>query len=348
MGAVRQLASKVTLADVARYASVSLATASLALRDNPRIPHQTRQKVWRATERLGYSSNRRLRQGRSIEVFQPKPKVKNLGFVLVGARATDRIYSHTFHAAAVEANRDSQHLFCYPWLDEEAEFDLSLLESSECDGFLLMGAVCDAHYRRLKTLGKPIVVVGDHRITETVNEVGCKDFEAGREAVRYLVKLGHKRIAFTSENLTFLHRQAWHRGYVEEMSAQKLPIAEGWTQVRWEPTPHWEVVDPLFGLAERPTAILVTSQGEGHDLIEHCRSLGLRVPQDVSVLFWGTRREDVVRHPMTCLESLNEDLGRIAVKRLRELVANPDEIPLTTLLGFHFQDGGSCAPPTTQ
>jgi len=37
-----------------------------------------------------------------------------------------------------------------------------------------MAAVFDAHYRRLKTLGRPIVVVGDHRITETVNEVGLR------------------------------------------------------------------------------------------------------------------------------------------------------------------------------
>jgi len=345
MHPARGHASKVTLADVAKHASVSLATASLALRNSPKIPHPTRQKVWRATERLGYSSNRRTHTARTIDVFQAKPKVRNLGFVLVGATATERIYSHTFHAAAIEANRESQHLFCYPWLGGENEFDLSLLESSECDGFLLMGAVLDAHYRRLKTLGKPIVVAGDHRIIETVNEVGYKDFEAGREAVRYLANLGHKQIAFTSENFSFLHRQAWHRGYLEEMNARKLPITQEWTRVHWQTTPHIEVIKPLFELAQRPTAILCTSEGEGHDAIEYCRTRGLRVPQDISIFFWGTRREDVVRHPITCLESPNEEMGRIAVKRLRALVTDPDEILLTTLLNFQFHDGGSCAPP---
>lgn len=345
MSAVRTSTAKVTLSDVARYASVSLATASLALRDHPKIPQRTRQKVWRATQRLGYSPNHRLQSPRSIGVFQSKPKVRNLGFVLVSARAEDRMYSHTFHAAAIEANREGQHLFCYPWRGGENDFDLALLESSECDGLLLMGAVGDAHYRLLKKLDKPILVAGDHRIEGAVNEVGSKDFEAGRESVRYLAKLGHKRIAFASENLGFLHRQRWYLGYREEMKSQKLPIADGWIQTREQSTPHLEVVKPLFELAERPTAVLVTSQGEGHDLIEHCRTIGLRVPQDMSVFFWGTRREDVERHSMTCLESPNEELGRVAVKRLRDLVTNPEDEPLTTLLNFHFHDGGSCAAP---
>jgi len=344
MGTLKSTQAKVTLADVARYASVSLATASLALRNNPKIPHQTRQKIWRATERLGYSTNRRARV-RSIDTFQPKAKATNLGFVLVDVPAADRIYTHTFHAAAMEANREGQHLFCYPWRGKEDEFDLSLLESSECGGFLLMGAIREAHYRLLKRLARPIMIVGDHRVEETVNEVASNDFEGGRGAVRYLAKLGHKRIAFASENLSFLHRQRWLLGYTEEMKERRLPIADGWIQTREQSTPHLEVVKPLFQLAERPTAILLTSQGEGHDLIEHCRTLGLRVPQDVSVFFWGTRREDVVRHPMTCLESPNEELGRIAIERLRELTGNPEDTPLTTLLNFNLHDGGSCAAP---
>jgi LacI family transcriptional regulator len=342
---VKARTSRVTLADVARQAAVSIATVSLAIRNHPRIPQPTRQRVWRACEHLGYSANLKRERALPIDAFAPKPRVRNFGFVLVGARANDRMYSPTFHAAATEANREGQHLFCYPWRGGEDDFDLSLLESSECDGFLLMGAVGDAHYRLVKKPGKPIVVVGDHRIEETVNEVASKDFEAGREAVRYLAKLGHKRIAFTSENLGFFHRQRWRLGYLEEMKAQKLPIADGWIQTREQSTPHLEVVKPLFELAESPTAILLTSEGEGHDLIEYCKQTGRRVPKDVSVFFWGTRIETEARHPMTCLESPNEELGIVAVRRLRELVANPDGVPQTILLNFQFHDGGSCAAP---
>src|ERR1051326_6037431 len=286
--------SKVTLADVARFASVSLTTASLALRHNPKIPTLTRQKVWRATQRLGYSTNHRSPHPRSSNVFHPKQRVMNFGFILIGADETHRIYSHTFHAAALEATHEGQHLFCYPILDVDAAPDLTFLESSACDGFILMGSLKEPHYTALEKLGKPIIVLGDHHISQPVNEVGSKDFEAGREAVRYLVRLGHTRIAFASENLGYLHRQAWHGGYLEEMKACGLPIADGWIQTRGQTTPHLEVVKPLFELAERPTAILCTSQGEGHDLIEYCKTLGLRVPQDISIFFWGTRREDVV------------------------------------------------------
>jgi LacI family transcriptional regulator len=339
--------AKITLADVARFASVSPATASLALRDSPRIRSQTREKVWRVTQRLRYWTNRRVLQPRPITASAPKREVQNIGFILVGADETDRIYSHTFQAAVLETNRGGRNLFCCPWLNADTPPKRSLLDSTACGGFLLMGAVGAPHHEFLKQLGKPVLVAGDHRILEKVNEVNFRHFEAGREAVRYLAGLGHRRIAFVSENLSFAHRQAWHRGYLEEMKDLKLPVQDGWIQIRWQTTPHSEVIEPLFDLKERPTAILTTSEGEGHDAIECCKIRGLRVPQDISVFFLGPRRGDATRHPMTCLEAPMEALGRIAIKRLGELIDNPEDLPLTTLLNFHFCDGGSCTPPSS-
>ena len=127
------------------------------------------------------------------------------------------------------------------------------------------------------------------------------------------------------------------------MRVLKLPIADGWIQTRSQPTPHLEVVKPLLEMRPRPSAILVTSQGEGLDLIDHCRSIGLRVPGDVSVMIFGVLDQN--RPAVTCMEQDTGDLGRIAVKRLRDLVANPHEVPLTTLLDFTLRDAATCAPP---
>lgn len=322
---------------------MSLATASLALRNSPKIAAETRQRVWRSTSRLGYSANQRM-SARLLARSEPKPKLRNFGFVLLGADADHRIYRPTFHAAALEATRDGQHLFCYPILDPAADIESLLhLNSSEADGFLLMGDVDEKYFDLVAKIGRPILVIGDHHILKPVNNVGFRDYEAGRDTVRYLHRLGHRRIAFASENLSFRHRQEWLSGYQEEMHALRLPISEGWVQTRWQSTPHLEVVKPLLELRPRPSAIIVTSQGEGLDLIVHCRSVGLRVPQDMSVMIIGILDQD--RPAVTCMEEDTGDLGRIAVKRLRELVANPHEIPLTTLLDLTLHEAGTCAAP---
>lgn len=338
-------ASRVTLADVAEQASVSLATASLALRDSPKIAPSTRQRVWRATTRLGYSANRRSSFAERLRRSEPEPKAQNFGFVLLGADEHHRIYRHTFHAAAIEATRHGQHLFCYPILNPSIDSEiLTSLTSSEADGYLLMGDVEESIFDLMAKMGGSILVIGDHKILRPVNNVGFRDHEAGRDAVRYLHRLGHRRIGFASENLGFRHRQEWFSGYREEMRALQLPIADGWIQTRWESTPHLDVVKPLLEMRPLPTAILTTSQGEGLDLVACCRSIGLRVPQDISVMIFGSLDQE--RPSLTCLHGDSGDLGRIAVKRLRELVANPHEIPLSTLLDLTLRDGGTCARPS--
>lgn len=331
---------------MAEHASVSLATASLALRNSPKIAPETRQRVWRSTSRLGYSANQRL-TGRLLTRSEPKPKLQNFGFVLLGADANHRIYRPTFHAAALEATRDGQHLFCYPILNPATDIEPLLhLNSSEADGFLLMGDVEERSFDVVTQVGRPVLVIGDHNILKPVNNVSFRDDEAGRDAVRYLHSLGHRRIAFGSEGLSFRHRQEWLSGYREAMHTLELPIGDGWIQTRWQSTPHLEVVKPLLEMRPRPTAILVTSQGEGLDLIAHCRSIGLRVPQDISVMIFGMLDQD--RPPVTCMEADSGDLGRIALKRLRELVANPHEIPLMTLLDLTLHEAGTCAAPSAQ
>ena len=346
MQMVKEKAGRITLADVAVEAGVSSATVSLALRNSPRILQETRQKVLKAAERVGYSTNLRVDDSRRIDVFQRKPQVKNLGFALAGADSTDRIYTVPFHAAAREAARKGQHLFCYPLLAEDSEGDtLMLLESSECGGFLLMGSVEDQHYNLLQKTGRPVLVLGDHRISRPVDLITFNDFQAGRASVCHLAGLGRRRIAFVSENLGFFHRQEWLRGYREEMKAQGLAINQGLVQTRMRSTPHLEVIKPIFERKPYPTAILATSHGEGLAVVNHCRELGLHVPRDVSVLILGNIRQDLYQEPLTCMESPIGEMGRLGMKRLCELIADPHEIPLATLLPISLRDHGSCAPP---
>lgn len=336
--------SRVTLEDVAQLADVSRSTASMALRNSSSIAPLTRERVRKATEKLGYSTNFRNDGLRKIEEFSPKPRARNFGFVLAGEASTDPVYTIAFHATAREATRGDQHLFCYPLRAGDSETDtLTALKSSECGGFLLMGSVEDVHHDLLRKTGRPVVVLGDHRISTAVHHLTFNDFHASRGAVRHLAALGHRRIAFVSENLNFFHRQEWLRGYREEARALGFPLNPGMVQTRMKPTPHLEVIKPLFERKPSPTAVLVTSHGEGMDVVRHCKELGLRVPRDVSVMVLGGLRWDLHREPLTCMEPPLEQMGRLGLKRLRELAADPEEVPFTIVLNFQLRDHGSCS-----
>ncbi len=347
MQAAKEKISKVTMADVARFALVSSSTVSMALRNSPQIAVETRQKVWRATERLGYSTNQRTSGAQPIQQFHPKPQTRNFGFVLVDADFTHRIYAPIFHATLLEATREGQHVFCYPMRSANQEMDnLMHLESSKCDGFLLMGAVLEEHYELLEKIKKPIVILGDHHVSRPVNQVTCNDFQAGRDAVRHLASMGHRRIAFASDCIGLIHRQEWLRGYLEEMKARNIPVQDGFIQAPVQRIPHLEVIKPLFRLSSPPTAIITTSHGEGRSILEHCRKIHVRVPEDLSLLTFSVRHPFSEDDPLSRMEIPTEDIGRIGVKRLRELIADPHETPLTTLIHTSCHDTGSCVPPS--
>ena len=270
-------------------------------------------------------------------------EVRNIGLVLIGGDPTDPTYISFFHGAALEATRGGQHVFCHAASDPDVPLDDALLRSSACDGFLMLGVITNDHYTLLKKIGKPIVVLGDHHISYPINDVNLSHRDAGRSAIRYLASLGHRRIALSCDDIRYLHRQEFQSGFIKGMEEAGLALQPKWMQAAPRLVPHLNVVTPLFELDEPPSAVIASSSGEARDVIDYCRSRGLRVPEDVSVMFFG--HSQAPHHPdsITFLEESGGDVGRIAVQRLRALIANPDEIPLTTLLYLTLRDHRTCA-----
>ncbi|MCE9565591.1 MAG: GntR family transcriptional regulator [Planctomycetes bacterium] len=202
-----------------------------------------------------------------------------------------------------------------------------------------------AHYgeekllRRAAGTGLPIVLLDHDLHLPGVGSVRDDSCEGARQAVAYLAKLGHRRIAFVNWRQTDLN--PWRLdGYRRGLRQAGLPRRRVW-EVAIELTEAGakKAVSHLLALTPRPTAVYCFNNTVARLLIENLRLAGLRVPHDISVM--GGGGEEVPG--LTCHTADWYRIGVTAVQiLLREATAKPEH----HLAPHRIQDGQTTDAPS--
>jgi len=190
--------------------------------------------------------------------------------------------------------------------------------------------------RRVEGRDLPTVLL-DHDLTlAAVSSVRDDSFAGAQLAVRHLVGIGHRRIAFANWRQTDLN--PWRlQGYRHGMRTARLPRRRGW-EISVELTPDGadQFVEQFLSLSPRPTAVYCFNNTLARLTLEMLEARGLRVPRDVSV--FGGGGEDV--RGLTCHQADWHGMGRTAVQVLVRALADRNDgapehhtCPHTLLLG---------------
>lgn len=327
------VSAAVNLADVARMAGVSPATASRALSDRPHVAASTRARVWEAAAKLEYVVSpeaSRLAGGSTgrVAVLVTDLSRWPCGAVLDGLASPLR-----------EAGLD---LLLYPIGTAPArrEFFDELPARRKVDAVVLLEcAVDDGERARLERLGVGIVAAGGRAGSHP--SVRLDDHAAARQAVDHLVHLGHRRIGMIVR--TGDDEPARRAGYREALGEAGLPAEEDLVVAAgWGPEAGVAAMGALLGRSA-PTAVFAHSDELALGAVHTVRRAGLRVPDDVSVI-------GVDGHPLAALTDLStvahpageqgETAGRMVVAGLRgEPPGGPVMLPTRLVIR------GSTAPP---
>ena len=185
----------ITIYDVAREASVSMATVSRVVNGNPNVKPGTRKKVLDVIERLDYRPNavaRGLASKKTTTVGVIIPDVTNLYFSSL-TRGVDDIATMYKYNIILANSDQSNH--------RELQV-LNTLLSKQVDGIIYMGNNIPEDLRmeiaRTKT---PVVLAGMLDKAGEVPSVNIDYKDATREAVEVLVANGHQQIAFVTSAL---------------------------------------------------------------------------------------------------------------------------------------------------
>lgn len=316
-----------TLKDIAKKCGVSTATVSYVLNNSPRpVLPATRDRVLEAIAEMGYQPNayaRALRGVRTpvIGVVFPHRTVP-LTNVYFGPALEGIV------AQATERRMATMLLTGFTW--EETEQGAEREFSGICDGFLLVAPRRDSRFAGdLARSGVPVVSVGTQVSEPRVSSIDADNRAGGKLATDHLLELGHRRIAivltgesarpsisdkFDQYTWFALERQQGYRDALLAAGLEPDPCLVA--TISDEPVASRAAVRQLLR-EEAPTAIFGCNDGAAYRIIEVCRELGIRVPEDLSVMgFDDIAYTASFDPPLTTIRQPISEIGASAVDML--------------------------------
>lgn len=333
--------SNVSLADVARAAGVSLATASRALNNAYGVAPATRQKVLAAAREHDFVPSpeaARLAGGASARVALVVPHLDRwyFGELAVGVE-------NGLRAAGADVL-----LYLVGDATDRHAFFRDLPARRKVDGVVVAAFdVDDAERERLEVMGVTIVSAGGH--VSPYPYVGIDDQAAARQAVDHLVQLGHRRIAMIGaanpDQPAWPSERARSDGYRAALHSAGLAVDPSLVvTTAWGGGHGARAMARLLSLPEPPTAVFAHSDEVAVGAMRTIRRAGLRIPEDVSIV-------GIDDHPLADLVDLTtvhqpvREQGALAAQLLLGLLRADPEVPRSVTVPTYLVARGSTAAP---
>lgn len=279
------MSRRVTSQDVADLAGVSRTTVSFVLNNVHRfsIRPETVEKVRSAAQQLGYYPNASAKALASN-------LTKNIGLILT--RSPEYIASDQFLPQILSGTLDvvKQHSLSLlvEWVEpgQQLETYLELTRAHHIDGLILMTPrTDDTGIKALEEADIPVVVMGDIP-DSSLHSVDVDNLGASREAVEYLIHLGHQQIAcITNAALPYtsaVQRLNGYRQALEEAGIAYDPdlVREG----DFETKSGYKQMKSLLATGKKFTAAFVASDAVAVGAYNAIREAGLSIPDDISIV----------------------------------------------------------------
>lgn len=338
-----------TIATLAEHLGLSRATVTHVLNgrgDSQRISKQTQLRVREAAHELGYRANasaRAVRAGRFGSV------------ALIQSLWGQYLPPELLHGLVSALGDQDLHLVLSqvqdPVLEDETYLPHTLRELS-VDGVLLNRHVASSpgYLETIQRLRVPAIWLNVKQEHDAIHPDDC---QGGQLATEFLLTLGHEKIAFIDseepENRHYSKRDR-RLGY-EQAMAQAGRVAQVHLIPKcWEHTPNDERITAMLAFLqrpERPSALVAYELAEAMATVHAAHLLHLRIPEDLSLIVFHSRRDDRYFLPFHTISNEMEQVGRGAVELLLEKIQAP-QIPLPTrAITMKLLEGMTCQRRST-
>jgi LacI family transcriptional regulator len=331
----------VTIVDVARASGVSCSTVSRVLSGYEFVRETTRDRVMEAVQNLGYVANlqaRSLAGGHSRIIGLLVPNLDN-SYVGTIARGIDQELQR--------ANYDLMLYTTHRHPDKESLY-VSAIANGLTEGLLLITPLILTTYLDvLREQNFPYVLIDQVDASEDSSVVEATNWQGAYEATRYLIQLGHTRIAFIKGRLAIRSAVDRLRGYKAALADCDIPVREELIiegdflqQTGYETTKRL-----LQSVEPPPTAIFASNDLSAFGAMDAVREWGLRIPDDISIIgFDDIPQASLVYPKLTTVRQPLEEMGKVAVQMLLEQIEDQSRPPQRVALATQLVIRDSCGP----
>jgi LacI family transcriptional regulator len=309
-----------TIYDVAELASVSIATVSRVLNASDLVREETRKKVLKAIDDLGFvpdafARERARKETGHIGVITPFFTIPSITRRLSGI--SNSLMETPFN------------LTIFP-VDSKKRLDSYYTElpySRLIDGLIILTLPVDEMtLQRFKKSNIPLLLIENH--ISGYSSIEYDNCNGGRLAAEHFLQKNHKRCAFLGNSLVpeYALNQEEERfaGYKQTLLEHGLSLPEEYIKM---PVLHSrdqdKEIQALLNLESPPTAIFTSTDELGLHVLKVARKRGIRIPDELAVIGFDDIDFAAYLELTTISQSLYES-GKLAAERIISQIANPN------------------------
>lgn len=312
---------KLTIQDIARLAGVSKATVSRVLNNHPSVAPALVERVMRVVQEHHFVPNvtaTGLAGGRTRLIGVLAPPL------------TWPAIPEIMHGVAEYIERTSYEIVLYSIGFERNHSDVldRILSMRMVAGLLaILPGGLSHHLTDRFQQGLPLVMIDDQEQPGNTPWVGIDNVAGSYEATRYLLELGHRRIAHIQGPQNFYCAVERYQGYCQALQDAGVPIDPTLLlQGTFEPASGRRCATMLFSRerSEWPTAIFVANDQMAYGVLEVAEQQNIRVPGEVAVVGFDDNNFSAHMRPsLTTIRQPFSEMGRKAIEVLLTMI-DPD------------------------
>jgi len=309
-----------SIKNLAEYLGLSKSTVSRALNGYADVNSETRDKVLKGAQEIGYKANptaKRLASGKSRNVGIILPANAHMfispAFSKVLAGAAEFLAKHDYQLIVTTL---------FAWQDEQKVY-LDLITSGLVDGVFIARTRCaDQRITLVQKYKFPYVCFGFDNYFDNQSFVDVDNKNAFYKVTKRQIELGHSFIAFIDAPIELTLSQARKQGYLEAMHEAHLSIDQDWLlNGEINEREAMKMTQQLMSLNKRPTSILCADDTMALGTIAACEALGFQAGVDVAVAGYGDYEHSRYTKPaITTLKydtlAVGESMAKLMLNKL--------------------------------
>jgi LacI family transcriptional regulator len=304
----------ITIYDIAQKLSLSSATVSRALKDNPKINKHTRKRIQDTAKQLGYrhntfASSLRKQKTNTIGVIIHELNSNFITSVLAGI---EKVTTEAGYDLIIAHSSESY--------EKEAANALNLFHK-RVDGLIASLAFNTKgleHYRPFEEKGIPVVFFDRVEEKSESTKVIIDNYKCGYQATQHLIEQGCKKIVLVTASLKRNVYAQRHKGYMDALFDNNIPFEKELVLIKdLSEQCGVEAAMQIMEMKPLPDGAFITNDFSAAVCMQTLKEHGIKIPGDIAIVgFNNDAISKIVEPQLTTVHYPGIDMGEIAARNL--------------------------------